>query len=160
MIASGVLGCLLGGGDTSDRIGRTATTAPMTMASGFCALAIGFVFACPPWLFIAVAVVWGVTVIGYFVSLGHCDGSDRLSLRRYGARTATRPWLCPHSHHCPPSAGGCRRIGKLAMGLPDTCAGTDHWHDRHSDLASPTRGGEDRAWLLLKGWVIALFFKS
>ena len=63
VIASGVLGCLLGG-VMSDRIGRTATTALMMMASGFCALAIGFVFDGPPWLFIAVAVVWGVTVIG------------------------------------------------------------------------------------------------
>jgi MFS family permease len=63
VIASGVLGCLLGG-VMSDRIGRTATTALMMMASGFCALAIGFVFDGPPWLFIAVAVVWGVTAIG------------------------------------------------------------------------------------------------
>ncbi|WP_054310642.1 MFS transporter [Mesorhizobium sp. 1M-11] len=62
-IACGIFGCLLGG-YLSDRIGRTATTAGMMVVSGGCALLIGFLFAGPLWLFILLAVVWGISVIG------------------------------------------------------------------------------------------------
>lgn len=62
-IAGGALGCLLGG-SMSDRFGRTATTAGMMIVSGACALAIGFVFDGPSWLFILIILVWGVSVIG------------------------------------------------------------------------------------------------
>ncbi|MBA1141015.1 MFS transporter [Mesorhizobium neociceri] len=63
VVASGVLGCLLGG-YLSDRIGRTTTTAGMMAVSGGCALLIGFLFAGPFWLFMLVALVWGISVIG------------------------------------------------------------------------------------------------
>ncbi|RWE48459.1 MAG: MFS transporter [Mesorhizobium sp.] len=63
VVASGILGCLLGG-YLSDRIGRTATTAGMMIVSGSCALLMGFLFAGPLWLFMLVAVVWGISVIG------------------------------------------------------------------------------------------------
>ncbi|RWK01324.1 MFS transporter [Mesorhizobium sp.] len=63
VVASGILGCLLGG-FLSDRIGRTATTAGMMIVSGSCALLMGFLFAGPLWLFMLVAVVWGISVIG------------------------------------------------------------------------------------------------
>jgi Kef-type K+ transport system membrane component KefB len=36
----------------------------MMSVSGACAAAIGFVFDGPAWAFVAVAVVWGITVIG------------------------------------------------------------------------------------------------
>ncbi len=62
-IASGVIGCLLGGG-LSDRFGRTATTAGMMIVSGICALATGFVFDGPTWLFVAIMVIWGISIIG------------------------------------------------------------------------------------------------
>ncbi|RWG83253.1 MFS transporter [Mesorhizobium sp.] len=62
-VASGILGCLMGG-CLSDRIGRTATTAGMMIVSGSCALLMGFLFAGPLWLFMLVAVVWGISVIG------------------------------------------------------------------------------------------------
>lgn len=62
-IAAGVGGCLLGG-VLSDRFGRSATTAGMMMVSGFCALAVGFVFDGPLWLFVPVIIIWGVAVIG------------------------------------------------------------------------------------------------
>jgi MFS family permease len=62
-IATGSFGCLLGG-ILSDRIGRTATTAGMMITSGACALAIGFAFGGPSWLFITILVIWGVSVIG------------------------------------------------------------------------------------------------
>lgn len=62
-IAAGVAGCLLGG-VLSDRFGRTFTTAGLMLVSGLCALAIGFVFDGPLWLFILVALVWGISIIG------------------------------------------------------------------------------------------------
>jgi MFS family permease len=62
-IGIGAFGCLLGG-ILSDRIGRTATTAAMMIGSGTCALAIGFAFGGPSWLFITILVIWGVSVIG------------------------------------------------------------------------------------------------
>ena len=63
VVASGILGCLLGG-YLSDRVGRTATTAGMMLVSGGCALLMGFLFTGPLWLFMAVAIVWGASVIG------------------------------------------------------------------------------------------------
>ncbi|MER8830904.1 MFS transporter [Mesorhizobium sp. M0938] len=62
-IAAGVGGCLIGG-VLSDRFGRSLTTAGLMIVSGTCALAIGFVFDGPLWLFALVAVVWGVSIIG------------------------------------------------------------------------------------------------
>ncbi|UCI10621.1 MFS transporter [Mesorhizobium sp. B1-1-8] len=63
VVASGTLGCLLGG-YLSDRIGRTATTAGMMLVSAGCALLMGFLFTGPLWLFMLVAIVWGISVIG------------------------------------------------------------------------------------------------
>lgn len=63
MVGSGVLGCLLGG-YLADRVGRVATTAGMLAVSGACAGLIGFTFDGPLWLFLLVAVIWGVAVIG------------------------------------------------------------------------------------------------
>jgi MFS family permease len=62
-IGAGAFGCILGG-VLSDRIGRTLTTAGMMTVSGACALAIGFAFDGPSWLFITILVIWGISVIG------------------------------------------------------------------------------------------------
>ncbi len=62
-IGIGAFGCILGG-ILSDRIGRTLTTAGMLSVSGTCALVIGCVFDGPLWLFIAILVIWGISVIG------------------------------------------------------------------------------------------------
>ncbi|MGX5845642.1 MFS transporter [Mesorhizobium sp. PL10] len=63
VVASGGIGSILGG-IVADRIGRTATAAMMMTLSGLCALTIGLAFGGPLWLFIAIAVLWGMTVIG------------------------------------------------------------------------------------------------
>ncbi len=63
VVASGIVGSL-GGGLLADRIGRTAEAALMMTVSGLCALLIGFVYDGPLWLFVVVAIVWGVSVIG------------------------------------------------------------------------------------------------
>lgn len=63
VIACGVVGCVVGGW-LADRIGRTATTALMMGLSGTCALLIGWTFQGPLWLFLAVAGLWGMSVVG------------------------------------------------------------------------------------------------
>jgi MFS family permease len=63
VVAAGLPGCVLGG-LLSDRIGRTLTTAGLMAASGLCALLIGFVYDGPAWAFLAVALVWGATIVG------------------------------------------------------------------------------------------------
>ncbi len=63
VIGVGAFGCVLGG-YLADRIGRTTTTALMMVVSGTCAVLIGFVFDGPFWLFLVVAVIWGMSVIG------------------------------------------------------------------------------------------------
>ncbi len=62
VVAVGVIGAA-GGGLLADRIGRCNTTALSMALSGLCALTIGFVFDGPEWLFVMVALVWGITVI-------------------------------------------------------------------------------------------------
>jgi MFS family permease len=62
VIAIGALGCWAGG-LVSDRWGRTTLTMLAMALSGACALAIGATFGGPPALTLAVAAVWGVTII-------------------------------------------------------------------------------------------------
>ena len=63
VVASGVIGCILGG-LLSDRIGRCLTTAGMMVVSGCCALLIGFAFTGPVWVLVLIAVIWGISIIG------------------------------------------------------------------------------------------------
>jgi MFS family permease len=63
VIASGVVGAIAGG-VIADRIGRPFTAGLMMAVSGLCAVLIGVCFDGPLWLFLLVAVVWGISVIG------------------------------------------------------------------------------------------------
>lgn len=63
VIASGAVGAVLGG-LLADRTSRTLAAGVMMTLSGLCALTMGFVFRGPAWLFLGVAVLWGMTVIG------------------------------------------------------------------------------------------------
>jgi len=63
VISAGVLGAIAGG-ILADRFGRTLTTAGMMLTSAACALLIGMTFHGPLWLFLAVAVIWGASVVG------------------------------------------------------------------------------------------------
>src|SRR5207248_1240853 len=60
--AAGAFGCWVGG-VASDRWGRTTLTTAAMALSGACALVTGFTFGGPPLLTLALAIVWGVTVI-------------------------------------------------------------------------------------------------
>ena len=62
VVAAGAVGCWVGG-VVSDRWGRTTLTMTAMALSGACALVTGFTFGGPPLLTLALAIVWGVTVI-------------------------------------------------------------------------------------------------
>ena len=62
VIASGALGCYIGG-VVSDRWGRTTLTMAAMGLSGLCAVGIGFTFGGPPGVTLAIAILWGITVI-------------------------------------------------------------------------------------------------
>ena len=62
VVASGWVGCTAGG-FLADRFGRTSLTIAAMAVSGLCSLGIAFLFGGHPALVLAVAVVWGVTVI-------------------------------------------------------------------------------------------------
>ena len=62
VVAAGAFGCWVGG-VVSDRWGRTTLTMAAMALSGACALVTGFTFGGPPLLTLALAIVWGVTVI-------------------------------------------------------------------------------------------------
>ncbi|HUC98888.1 MAG TPA: MFS transporter [Candidatus Polarisedimenticolaceae bacterium] len=62
VIAIGALGCYIGG-IVSDRWGRTTLTMAAMVLSGLCALLIGVTFGGPPGLTLAIAALWGITII-------------------------------------------------------------------------------------------------
>jgi MFS family permease len=63
VVASGIVGAV-SGGILADRTSRTFAAGLMMTLSGICAIAIGAVFNGPLWLFLSVAIFWGITVIG------------------------------------------------------------------------------------------------
>jgi MFS family permease len=62
VIAVGGVGCWLGGA-VADRWGRTTLTMGAMATSGACAATIGFTFGGPPLATLAVALVWGLSVV-------------------------------------------------------------------------------------------------
>ncbi|GIL40116.1 MFS transporter [Roseiterribacter gracilis] len=62
VVAAGAIGCL-GGGWSADRWGRTLVTIVSMAISGSCAVLIGFSYGGPAAITLAVALVWGITVI-------------------------------------------------------------------------------------------------
>ncbi len=61
-IAAGAIGSV-GGGLVADRWGRTTLTIGALAISGSCTILVGVLFGGPPWLMIALCLVWGVTVV-------------------------------------------------------------------------------------------------
>ncbi|WP_336491844.1 MFS transporter [Methylobacterium nigriterrae] len=62
IVAAGAFGAMLGGW-AADRFGRTLVTGASMLASGCCAVGIGFLFGGPAWAVLSVGVLWGVAVI-------------------------------------------------------------------------------------------------
>ena len=63
IIGVGGLGCVAGG-YYSLRIGSARVAFGMLLTSGVCCLLSPFLFWLPPWLFLAVLLLWGVSVVG------------------------------------------------------------------------------------------------
>ena len=62
VVASGALGCLAAGA-LADRYGRTTTTMVAMAISGSCAAVIGLTPGIGPWLMLAVAIIWGISIV-------------------------------------------------------------------------------------------------
>lgn len=62
VVASGALGCWLGG-KYADRWGRTVVTSAAMTVSGCCALAVGLVFARPLVVLVPLLLLWGIAVV-------------------------------------------------------------------------------------------------
>jgi len=62
VIAAGLLGCVAGG-LAGDRIGRARTASIALLVSGSCCVLAGFVHGAPTWMFLALGLVWGISVI-------------------------------------------------------------------------------------------------
>jgi MFS family permease len=71
VIGAGALGCVAGG-FWGDRAGRTLTTSWAMGISGACSLLIGFLFTAPPWLLLAVATIWGASVVADSAQFSTC----------------------------------------------------------------------------------------
>jgi MFS family permease len=71
VIAAGAIGALIGG-RLADRFGRTAVTIWSMAISGTCALSVGWLFGGPPLLILAVAVVWGISIIADSAQFSAC----------------------------------------------------------------------------------------
>jgi MFS family permease len=62
VVAAGGIGCVVAGA-LADRLGRTTLTIAAMALSGSSAIVIGFLFGAWPVLVVAVALVWGITVV-------------------------------------------------------------------------------------------------
>jgi len=62
VIGAGAIGCI-GAGLAADRVGRTLVTSWAMGVSGACCLVAGFLFGASPALLLAVAIVWGASVV-------------------------------------------------------------------------------------------------
>jgi MFS family permease len=71
VIGAGAVGCIAGG-MAGDRSGRTLTTSWAMGISGACCLVIGFLFGAHPWPLLAVATVWGATVVADSAQFSTC----------------------------------------------------------------------------------------
>ena len=71
VIGSGFVGCILAG-LAADRVGRTAVTSVAMAISGACCLIIGFLFGSSPWLLLAIAAVWGASIVADSAQFSAC----------------------------------------------------------------------------------------
>jgi len=61
-IASGAVGCV-GAGLIADRVGKARVAVWALIVSSACSAIAGFAFEAAPWVLLALAVIWGVTVV-------------------------------------------------------------------------------------------------
>jgi MFS family permease len=61
-IGAGAIGCVAAG-YLADRVGRTAITIAAMAVSGTCAAVIGLLYGGPPLVLVAIAIVWGISIV-------------------------------------------------------------------------------------------------
>lgn len=71
VIGAGAVGCVAAG-LLADRVGRTAVTSAAMILSGACCLAVGFLFGAHPALLLAVAALWGASVVADSAQFSAC----------------------------------------------------------------------------------------
>jgi MFS family permease len=71
VIGAGAVGCVAAG-YLADRVGRTLVTSWAMAASGTCCVVIGFLYGGSPALLIAVAAIWGATVVADSAQFSAC----------------------------------------------------------------------------------------
>lgn len=71
VIGAGAIGCIVAG-LLADRLGRTLVASAAMLVSGACCVVIGFLFGTPSWLLLAVAIVWGATVVADSAQFSAC----------------------------------------------------------------------------------------
>lgn len=71
VIGAGALGCVAAG-LLADRVGRTVVTSAAMALSGACCLIIGFLFGAHPALLLAVASLWGASVVADSAQFSAC----------------------------------------------------------------------------------------
>ena len=144
VVASGGIGCVLAG-LLADRLGRTTLTIAAMAVSGTSAVAAGFAFGALPAVTVAIAIVWGVTVVADFGAV--LDGGLGAGPGRDGGirpRPADGTRLPADRHHDPGHrlAGPGRRVSvagrvRAARARP---AGRDR---RHVAASTAARGHPD-----------------
>lgn len=71
VIGSGAVGCVAAG-LAADRLGRTVVTSAAMVVSGACCVAIGFFYGGSPGALLAVATLWGATVVADSAQFSAC----------------------------------------------------------------------------------------
>lgn len=71
VIGAGAIGCAVAG-LIADRVGRTVVTSWAMAISGSCCLIVGFLFELNPVLLLAVAAIWGATVVADSAQFSSC----------------------------------------------------------------------------------------
>ncbi len=71
VLGCGAAGCVVAG-LLADRVGRTAVTSWAMAVSGACCLTIGFLFDASPGVLLAVAAIWGATVVADSAQFSAC----------------------------------------------------------------------------------------
>ena len=71
VIGAGAAGCVAAG-KLADRVGRAEVAAGAMLISGACCIATGFFFGGPPAALLAIAVVWGATVVADSAQFSAC----------------------------------------------------------------------------------------
>ena len=91
VIGAGAVGCVAAG-LLADRVGRTAVTSAAMVLSGACCVAVGFLYGAHPALLLAVAGVWGASVVADSAQFSACV--TELGDRRYMGTALTIQTCC------------------------------------------------------------------